>query len=314
MYNAADDHSFYLNNGNAPGGNIEIYRTTVLGAFAGANDNDSISVGYGAITDQINSLAVGASSSAKGNSDIAIGTQATSSHTQAIAIGYQASSHADYTVTLGNASTLSWDPASDGVTALGNSSYRFSDVFTQKASIVGAVDIEASIDIWADGGADNSDKWSVSAADGGDLTMSTFASGSDASVLTLANNGDVTVAGDLIVNSDRRLKRDIQTLSGSLNMIEKLDGRTYFWRPELNRGERKKLGLIAQEVEAVLPELISENKGGIKSVNYQGMVPVLINAVKELSEQSKNQMTEIELLKKQIQLQQALLTKLADAE
>jgi hypothetical protein len=55
--------------------------------------------------------------------------------------------------------------------------------------------------------------------------------------------------------------------------------------------KKQKIGLLAQDIEKVFPELVVENKG-IKSVNYQGLVPVLINALKE-------QQSEIDALKKQ---------------
>jgi hypothetical protein len=55
--------------------------------------------------------------------------------------------------------------------------------------------------------------------------------------------------------------------------------------------KKQKIGVLAQDIEKVFPELVVENKG-IKSVNYQGLVPVLINALKE-------QQSEIDALKKQ---------------
>ena len=47
-----------------------------------------------------------------------------------------------------------------------------------------------------------------------------------------------------------------------------------------DESEKQKIGLLAQDIEKVFPELVSESHG-IKSVNYQGLVPVLINALKE---------------------------------
>ena len=47
-----------------------------------------------------------------------------------------------------------------------------------------------------------------------------------------------------------------------------------------DKREKQKIGLLAQDIEKVFPELVSESNG-IKSVNYQGLVPVLINALKE---------------------------------
>ena len=60
----------------------------------------------------------------------------------------------------------------------------------------------------------------------------------------------------------------------------------------------KKIGLLAQDIEKVFPELVSESHG-VKSVNYQGLVPVLINALKEQDAMMKEQQAEIDRLKTQ---------------
>ena len=65
---------------------------------------------------------------------------------------------------------------------------------------------------------------------------------------------------------------------------------------------KKKIGLLAQDIEKVFPELVTETND-IKSVNYQGLVPVLINAMKE-------QQDEIERLKKQDEINKQQETKL----
>lgn len=91
-------------------------------------------------------------------------------------------------------------------------------------------------------------------------------------------NGDATFAGDLNVNSDARLKANIISLGSTLAKLLQIDGKTYTMKKDVN--ETQKIGLLAQDIEKVFPELVSENNG-IKSVNYQGLVPVLINALKD---------------------------------
>ena len=61
-----------------------------------------------------------------------------------------------------------------------------------------------------------------------------------------------------------------------------------------DESEKQKIGLLAQDIEKVFPDLVSESNG-IKSVNYQGLVPVLINALKEQDNRISNQQIEIEL-------------------
>ena len=63
--------------------------------------------------------------------------------------------------------------------------------------------------------------------------------------------------------------------------------------------QRKKIGLLAQEVQKVFPEVTVEDKNGMLSVNYQALVPVLINALKEQEENYKELENSIEILEKE---------------
>ena len=109
-------------------------------------------------------------------------------------------------------------------------------------------------------------------------------------------DGTTTIAGDLNINSDARLKANIISLGATLSKLLQIDGKTYTMKKDTNH--KKKIGLLAQDIEKVFPELVTETND-IKSVNYQGLVPVLINAMKEQQDEIINQKDEIERLKKQ---------------
>ena len=111
-------------------------------------------------------------------------------------------------------------------------------------------------------------------------------------MFTLTRGGNATLAGVLTQNSDETLKKDIVSLKDSLSVVSKLRGVNYFWKDE-NRETSKQVGFIAQEVEKVLPEVVHTNEDGIKSLAYQNMVPVLVEAIKELK-------AEIDELKKKV--------------
>ncbi|WP_297096210.1 tail fiber domain-containing protein [uncultured Draconibacterium sp.] len=101
-------------------------------------------------------------------------------------------------------------------------------------------------------------------------------------VLTI--NGDTLYAGV----SDRRYKKNIQSLGNDiLGKVEQVRGVSYDWRkdefPEKHFTTAKQIGVIAQELEAQFPELVKTNAEGYKSVNYDGLSAVLIEAVKELN-------------------------------
>ena len=100
-------------------------------------------------------------------------------------------------------------------------------------------------------------------------------------------DGTTTIAGDLNINSDARLKANIISLGATLYKLLQIDGKTYTMKKDSD--DKKKIGLLAQDIEKVFPELVTETNN-IKSVNYQGLIPVLINAMKE-------QQSEIDKLK-----------------
>jgi hypothetical protein len=89
-----------------------------------------------------------------------------------------------------------------------------------------------------------------------------------------------TRATDFIATSDRRVKSNIETISNALDIVKGLRG-VYFTRT----GEtQRQVGVIAQEVEEVLPEVVHTSLDDLKSVSYGNMVGVLIEALKDVSE------------------------------
>ncbi|MEX0988287.1 MAG: tail fiber domain-containing protein, partial [Bacteroidales bacterium] len=93
--------------------------------------------------------------------------------------------------------------------------------------------------------------------------------------------------------SDIRLKRDVRKLENSLDIVNQLNGVTFRWTEESGSStEHEHIGLIAQEVEKLLPQLVVENAEGYKGIAYDKITAVLIEAVKE-------QQQEIEALKKE---------------
>ena len=98
--------------------------------------------------------------------------------------------------------------------------------------------------------------------------------------------------------SDQRWKKDIKTLDNSLSKIAALRGVSYQWRqdefPDKQFSEGTQIGVIAQEIEQIFPELVSENDQGYKSVSYASLVAPLIEAVKALKQQNESQQAAID--------------------
>jgi len=91
--------------------------------------------------------------------------------------------------------------------------------------------------------------------------------------------GSLVSTGDITAFSDESLKKDVSTIEGALDKTKALRG------VEFTRiaDDSKSIGVIAQELEKVLPELVKTGDDGIKSVNYAQITGLLIEAVKELS-------------------------------
>ena len=99
--------------------------------------------------------------------------------------------------------------------------------------------------------------------------------------VTVSNN--LTVVGEVEVQSDERLKSNIVSLGSTLSKLILIDGKSYV------KDGKQRIGVLAQEIQKVFPELVTVDGNEMLSVNYQGLVPVLINALKEQDKIIKSQ-------------------------
>lgn len=121
------------------------------------------------------------------------------------------------------------------------------------------------------------------------------AAGSPRLVAHFKNNGDLEVNyGDVIAyaTSDSRLKDNIQPIDKALEKVMSLEGVTFNWNHQAQGKDQdtKQIGLLAQQVEQVVPEAVRERPDGRLGIAYEKLVPVLIEAIKELQ-------TEVQRLK-----------------
>lgn len=110
--------------------------------------------------------------------------------------------------------------------------------------------------------------------------------GRTASGFKLDVNGSLRCFGAVNTSSDARYKTDVHPVTGALETIGALRGVSYEWNhaafPEKSFPQRRSLGFIAQEVEKVLPDLVTKDAEGYYSVSYSEVIPVLVEATKEL--------------------------------
>ncbi len=115
-------------------------------------------------------------------------------------------------------------------------------------------------------------------------------------------NGDLCYTGTLSMCSDLRFKKNVRKISDPLSRLLKLKGIIHEWKHEefpnkvWKRGEE--YSIIAQEVEAEFPELVSEGKDGYKYVDYVKFTPILIEVIKEQQSMIQNLKEELSELKK----------------
>ena len=107
--------------------------------------------------------------------------------------------------------------------------------------------------------------------------------------------GSVVAAGNVTAYSDIRVKANIEPIHGALDKLAQINGVTYT-RTDLDDKERRYGGVIAQEIEAVLPEAVFDN-GDKKAVDYNATIGLLIEAVKEQQAQILELKLEIQQLK-----------------
>lgn len=117
----------------------------------------------------------------------------------------------------------------------------------------------------------------------------------------LAISGTLYASGDVIAyySSDVRLKENIQSIDNALAKVNAINGVTFDWTdahmatrfdPVKNKSfiAKNDVGLIAQEIESVIPEIVTTREDGYKAVKYDKMVALLVEAIKELDRKIEN--------------------------
>jgi hypothetical protein len=235
------------------------YQTTASGSFSTALGDRTVASG-------INSIVLGVLTEASGDYSTAMGTSTTANGDYSTAMGTSTTANGDYSTAMG-ASTTAEDYLSLAIGVLNK---------TDESPNPNSFSYQNTAFVIGNGGHDSEGNYVG--------TSETFSN-----AFEVLFDGTTTIAGDLSINSDARLKANIISLGSTLAKLLQIDGKTYTMKKDENK--KQKIGVLAQDIEKVFPELVSESNG-VKSVNYQGLVPVLINALKE-------QQAEIDRLKTQ---------------
>ena len=117
-------------------------------------------------------------------------------------------------------------------------------------------------------------------------------------------NGDISgsvirASGDVVAfnSSDKRLKDNIVTIGSPLQKIGRIGGYEFDWNENQHVYRGHDVGVIAQEIEEVIPEAVKDRDGGYKGVQYDKIIPLLIEGIKELTKKTKKLEKEIRVLR-----------------
>jgi hypothetical protein len=250
--------------------------STAMGLETIASGHTSTAMGVGTTASGNRSTAMGRFTTASGDGSTAMGNNTTASGDVSTAMSGSTTASGDYSTAMGNYTTASGAYS----TAMGLDN-QAQDLGTTAIGLYNKIDetpnpdtfsFENSAFVIGNGGYDSQGNW----LGGADETRS--------NAFEVLFDGTTTIAGDLSINSDARLKANIISLGATLSKLLQIDGKSYTMKKDENK--KQKIGLLAQDIEKVFPELVSESNG-VKSVNYQGLIPVLINALKEQEERIK---------------------------
>ncbi len=224
----------------------------------------STAIGYKALAQGHDSKAFGWETTASGKMSLAMGTHTTAHSYQETAIGYY---NTDYTP-----ERVDLFAPNDRLFVIGNGHYPGRPARSDALIIYKNGNAEFRGDVYP----------STARNLYTDKTTYTLGTSNNKWSAVYAND----LYGTLQTSSDIRYKTDIKSLERALDKVLTLSGVTYKWRvsefPEQHFDSKTHIGVIAQEVEKVFPELVNTDENGYKSVKYANIAPVLIEAIKEL--------------------------------
>ena len=242
--------------------------SSAIGGYTTASGYASTAMGWYTTVSANYSTAMGRGTIASGNHSTAMGRGTIASANYSTAIGRYTTASGDYSTAMGRYTT-----ASDyGSLVIGQYNSSGSSVTSNATSFD-----TANTAFVIGNGADTDNK---------------------ADAFKVMFNGKTTVGDDLevkgsvLVSSDARLKANIVSLGATLAKLLLIDGKSY----TMKKDGKQKIGVLAQDIQKVFPELVSTDDRDMLAVNYQGLVPVLINALKEQDAKMKKQEKRLERL------------------
>jgi hypothetical protein len=228
----------------------------------------SVGLGHNATASGDYSTALGYSTTASGAYSTALGGSTRATNDYSTALGYSTTASGWVSTTLGYATTASGDYSAAlglGTTASGASAVALGYSTTAQAArslVIGRYNVIAG----------NASAWDP--ADPLFVAGNGSSSSTPSNALTLYKDGNMTIAGTLTQSSDARLKEDMEPLEGTLAKVMQLTPIRYHFRPGTRRPAGAQIGLTAQQVEPLFPELVKQDGDGSLSLSYVNLSAV----------------------------------------
>jgi len=172
-------------------------------------------------------------------------------------------------------------PESDSDVDLGATGVRWKDAFVDSITTT-ATGSFAHVAVSGEGGQISGSQSTLIGFKNSTITSGSFDYINATGLMTasgLETSGDVVAFG----SSDRELKDDIKPIENPLEKMEKIGGYTFVWNDKQSVYKGNDIGVVAQEIQSVLPEIVASRANGYLGVKYEKIVPLLIESIKELN-------------------------------
>ena len=255
---------------------VDLSYSSESSSTRGATGSNAVAIGLNTTASGTYSTAMGANTTASGTYSTAMGINTEASGTDSTAMGVLSHASGESSTVMGGFTTAS------GYNSTAMGKYTIASDFA--SLVIGQYN--------SSGSSVTNNQTSFDPANTAFVIGNGVASNVKSDAFKVMFNGDttvsndLTVSGDVVISSDARLKSNIVSLGSTLAKLLQIDGKSYEMKG------KQKIGVLAQDIQELFPELVSEDDNEMLAVNYQGLVPVLINALKE-------QQSEIDRLKEQ---------------
>ncbi len=275
------------NHGDIGSNAVDLSYSDSSSTTKGATGTSSTAMGNSTTASGYVDTAMGWSTTASGGASTAMGWMTTASQAASTAMGRSTTASGDNSTAMGwsttasgrNSTAMGWSTTASDYASLVIGQYNSSLSSLTTNGSASDPDLDNTAFVIGNGTASNAKSDAFKVMFNGDTTVS----------------NDLTVNGDVNISSDARLKSNIVSLGSTLPKLLQIDGKSYEMKG------KQKIGVLAQEIQEVFPELVCEGDNEMLAVNYQGLVPVLINALKEQDAKMNEQQSEIDELKEIVQ-------------